>query len=117
MNQHRKEKERRKRQRKARIERAREKLLAEDGEVAYGIVDTEYKDGILWMGNDKGPFKFKDETAARAMAMTIGHSLGWPTTRCRARVYDVKADHLKDSFDMQMPLEKALEDLESGRVI
>lgn len=117
MNRHRKDKEKLKKLRQAHIERAREKLRPKPNEPCWGIIDTEYKEGTLWMGTDKGPFKYADEDVAKLTAQTIGYMLGWASNRCRARIYDREADTLKDSFDVQVPAEQVLKDMEEGRII
>ncbi len=94
----------------------------------YGIWDTEDN---CWMGNKQGPLLFDDngdcpggkaepdnaELIATVAARLIDVQAHQPAGRSRQRLFEEKSVVYKDDIPLYCSAEKALEDLEQGRVL
>lgn len=70
----------------------------------WGLLDTADN---LWLGNQKGPLLYTDETIARAAASIAGERLG-QAFRVRAQRFESMTATFKDEITPEHSLDEAL---------
>jgi hypothetical protein len=80
----------------------------------WGILDTEDN---VWIGNDAGPLLYDNQGLAFVAARMSDVQLGYQPGRCRAAEFIPQPVRLRDTVKAKCSPLKALEDLETGRVV
>ncbi len=70
-----------------------------------------------WMGNDHGPHLFDDQVIARLVSETTDVMLGYPRRRLLEKEFPDEKLRLRDTADVKMSAEEALDAMENGTVL